>query len=751
MAFPLYKQLNAMECGPCCLRMIAKYYGKNYNINSITNISGYSKHGVSLLGISEAAENIGFRTRGVQISFKQLTENATLPCILHWGQNHFVVIPPIRSAWWRSKEIKVADPAKGFISFTKDEFLQNWISSKDEFDNDTGIALLLEPTPIFYDKSDEKDNKVSWGILSQYIKRSTFQLIQVFAALLFTSGFQLIFPFLTQSIVDTGINTQNLQFVSIILLAQLMLILSRTVIDFIRSRILLKISVNINFSILSDFWIKLTRLPINYFDNYQTGDTLQRIDDSKRVESFLTGNALNTLFSLLNFFVFAAVLLMYNAQLLLIFAIGSLLYFAWVRLFLRYRRKINYQTFHLASKENSVSLQMVQGMQELKLNNGENLKRWEWENIQSSIFRLSFKNLSYSQIQQTGATFINEGKNVLITFTVAQMVIQGQLTLGAMLAIQYIIGQLNGPIEQFIGFMQGAQDAKISLERLNEIHGMKEEEGIGSSGEERLSYLPEQKSILFKNFSFTYPGAGNEPVLDNITIEIVEGKTTAIVGVSGSGKTTLLKLMLKFYEEYEGEIQIGHLGAEDDTNGESSRGIKFKYISPSFWRKQCGAVLQDGYIFNDSIAKNIALGFERADFTKLIYACKIANILTFIEALPNGFNTQIGTDGTGISQGQKQRLLIARAIYKDPQYLFFDEATNSLDANNEKAIVANLQQFFNGRTVVVVAHRLSTVKNADKIIVLHEGKVAEQGTHSELSMLRGRYYELVKNQLELGN
>lgn len=745
--FPFYKQLNAMDCGPTCLRMVSKYYGKHYNTDSIRQIAGYGKEGVSLLGISEAAENIGFRTRGVQLSFKQLTEEAPLPCILHWKQNHFIVLPPISSNWRRRNKIKIIDPAEGMLNLTKEEFLLQWISSKNETENGIGTALLLEPTAKFYEQTDEKIEKLSWGMVLRYLKESKWQLSQVIIALLVTSLFQLIFPFLTQSIVDTGINTQNLQYITIILLAQLMLVFSRTIIDFIRSRLLLNISVNINFSLLSDFWIKLTRLPISYFDSYHTGDTLQRLGDSKKIESFLTGSALNTFFSLFNFIIFAGVLILYNVQLFFVFTIGSIVYFIWVRLFLRLRRKINYQTFHLSAKENNVSLQLVQGMQELKLNSAEHLKRWEWENVQASIFKLSFKNLSYSQLQQAGALFINEGKNVAITFMVAQMVVQGQLTLGAMLAIQYIIGQLNSPIEQFVGFIQSAQDAKISLERLNEIHQLQNEEENSSIDGHGGQPLPEHKSILLTNLTFSYPGAGNDPVLENINIVIPEGKTTAIVGVSGSGKTTLLKLLLKFYDRYQGDIFVGSTLYR---NGDS-QGLRFKYISPSLWRKQCGAVLQDGYIFNDSIARNIGIADEQPNFAKLVAACKTANILSFIESLPNGFNTKLGADGVGISQGQKQRLLIARAVYKDPQYLFFDEATNALDSNNEKAIVENLHSFFKGRTVIVVAHRLSTVKNADKIVVLHEGKIVEEGTHAELSLLRGHYYELVKNQLELGN
>lgn len=741
MLFPFYKQLNAMDCGPTCLRMVAKYYGKRLKATKLRHTAGYGKEGVSLLGISYAAESMGFRTRGVQVGMDELLNDVTLPCILHWNQNHFVVLIPQKA---RKNKIKIADPAKGILSFTREEFAFQWVNKHSENGEGRGTALILEPTSQFYEQPDEANNKLAWGRIFQYLRSSKWQLSQVFIALLLTSGFQLIAPFLTQSIVDTGINTQNLQYITIVLVAQLMLVFSRTIVEFIRSRLLLHVSVKLNFSLLSDFWIKLTRLPISYFDTYHTGDTLQRLSDSKRIESFLTGTALNTFFSLFNFLIFATVLMWYNTQLFFVFTIGSILYFVWVRLFLRIRRKINYQAFHLSAKENIISLQLVQGMQELKLNNAEHLKRWEWENVRASSFKLSFRNLSYSQVQQAGAILINEGKNISITFLVAQMVVQGQLTFGAMLAVQYIIGQLNGPVEQFVGFVQNAQDAKISLERLNEVHGLTEEEQQFTSTESDVAYLPQHRSVSFNGFSFTYPGVGNTPVLENINLHIPEGKTTAIVGVSGSGKTTLLKLLLKFYEQYEGDILIG-------ATESGEQGLKFKYISPSLWRKQCGAVLQDGYIFNDTIAGNIAVGYEQPDLTRLIDACKTANILTFIESLPNGFNTKLGTDGVGISQGQKQRLLIARAIYKDPQYLFFDEATNALDANNEKAIVENLAKFFKGRTVIVVAHRLSTVKNADKIVVLHEGKIAEEGTHAELSVLKGRYYELVKNQLELGN
>lgn len=727
-----------MDCGPACLRMIARYYGKHYNSDTLRQMAGFGKQGVSLLGISEAAEKIGFRTRGVQLTYDQLTRKAPLPCILHWQQNHYVVLLPV-PRWRSNRSVQVADPSKGILTFKAGEVRQHWTAARKASPEQPGTVLLLEPTPKFYEESGENEKALNWRWILHYLRQSRWQITQVFIALLITALLQLIFPFLTQSIVDTGVNTQNLQFVTIVLIAQLMLVFSRTIIDFIRSWLLLNVSIIVNLSILSDFWIKVTRLPLSYFDQHHTGDTLQRINDNKQIQSFLTGSALNTLFSVLTFIVFAIVLIVYNELLFFVFGTGSVLYFLWIRLFLRIRRKINYQTFHISARENNATLQLVQGMQEIRLHDAQQLKRWDWENIQAAIFKLNFKTLTYSQLQQAGALLINQGKDIVITFIAAALVIRGQLTLGAMLAIQYIIGQMSSPIEQFVGFIQNAQDAKISMERLNEIHQLKDEEDGQVA---YITHLPEDKSIRLNNLSFRYPGAGNEPVLDNVNLTIPEGKVTAIVGVSGSGKTTLLKLLLKFYDSYEGEIKIGDASA--------SEGMNFRYIGATFWRRQCSAVLQDGFIFNDTIAGNIAVGDETPDNYKLIECCRTANILSFVESLPHGFYTRLGPEGVGISEGQRQRLLIARTIYKDPHYLFFDEATNALDANNEKAIVENLQDFFKGRTVVIVAHRLSTVKNADKIVVLYNGMITEEGTHRELTASRGRYFELVKNQLELG-
>lgn len=723
-----------MDCGPTCIRMMAKYYGKTVNIETLRKASQISKEGVSLLGIAEAAEKIGFNAKGVTITYNELIKDIKLSAIIHWEQNHFVVVTQKAN----KRKVRVADPGKGIITYTKQEFCRHWISTNDETTGEgLGIALLLEPTPAFYAQEEENDklkNGLGWGRLLKYLTQHKRHISQIFMAMAIASLLQLIFPFLTQSIVDTGINTNNLPFIYLVLIAQLVLFFSRMVVEFIRTRLLLFISTHINASILSDFWIKLMKLPISFFDTKMTGDIIQRLGDHRRIESFLTGSTLNVLFSMLNLVMFSVVLLLYNKTIFFIFAIGSLLYFLWIKVFLKFRRQLDFKRFAIASKENTATMQLIYGMQEIKLNNAEQSKRWEWENLQAQLFKLGFKGLSLSQYQQAGVFFINEGKNILITFFVAKAVLDGQLTLGAMLAIQYIIGQLNSPVEQLIGFVQSAQDAKISLERLNEIHELEEEE---PNEKTFITHLPDNKTIVIQNLSYTYPGAGNEPVLKNISLKIPEGKITAIVGMSGSGKTTLLKLLLKFYENYQGEIKVG----------EST----LKYMSPKFWRRQCGSVMQDGYIFNDNIANNIAVSDEVADYKKLVHACKVANILSFVEGLPLGFNTKIGAEGNGISAGQKQRILIARSVYKNPEYIFFDEATNALDANNEKAIMENLNEFFKDKTVIVVAHRLSTVKNADTIIVLDNGEITEHGSHEELTMKRGEYYQLVKNQLELGN
>lgn len=786
MWFKWIKQQDSMDCGPTCLAMVCKHYQKNIPIQTLRDKTQIGKEGVNLLGISEAAEQIGFRTNAVKITYKQLTEEALLPAILYWNQNHFVVAVPQKT---KGEKIIIADPAKGIITYTKEEFLQHWISNK-EAGEEEGIALLLEPTPAFYSQDEdaaenESSNKATLGFrrIVQYIFPYKKLVVQLFTGLAVASVLQLILPFLTQSVVDTGIHTGNIHFVYIVLIAQLALFAGRLSIEFVRSWILLHISTRINISILTDFLIKLMRLPLAYFDSKKTGDLLQRMNDHKRIESFLTGSSINVLFSLVNLVIFSVVLAVFNTGIFLVFAVASVLYGLWVILFLKKRKELDYKRFDIASQEQSATIQLIQGMQEIKLANAERPMRWNWERLQAKLFRYSMKSLSLNQWQQSGAFFINEGKNILITFFAAKAVIDGQMSLGSMLAVQYIIGQLNSPIEQLIGFLQSWQNAQISMDRLNEIHSIEDEEPaqqyllkelplafqrkiVGASAlkedtsvvhayreamtvqletvkipestvHENETIFSQNQSILLNQISFTYPGAGNEPVLKNINLQIPKGKTTAIVGTSGSGKTTLLKLLLKFYTPQLGDMKLG--------------ATSFSQISHSTWRSHCGVVMQESFIFSDTIARNIAVGADKIDMDRLYHAVTVANCREFIEELPLGFNTKIGAEGTGTSMGQKQRILIARAVYRDPLFLFFDEATNSLDANNEQVIMHNLQQFFKGRTVLVVAHRLSTVKNADQIVVLNKGVITECGTHSELVNLRGEYYTLVKNQLELGN
>ncbi|MCO5945867.1 peptidase domain-containing ABC transporter [Mucilaginibacter flavidus] len=724
MPFTHYKQPDQMDCGPTCLRMVAKHYGRNFKVQTLRKLCEINREGVSLLGISDAAEKTGFRSLGVKLSVSQLKE-AELPCILHWRQNHFVVLYKIKN-----HKYYLADPAAGLVTLNEADFTRNWVGDKE---NEEGIALLLAPTPQFYEQDDEKGTEVSWSFLFRYLIAYRKLVLQLLFGLGIGSLLQLIAPFLTQSVVDIGINTRNLNFVYIILIAQTALILGRVSVEFIRSWILLHISTRINISILTDFLIKLMKLPMSFFDTKMTGDIMQRMNDQRNIQTFLTGSTLSTVFSMFNLAVFSVVLAYYNIGVFFVFAVSSALYIGWIVLFLKRRRALNYKSFEVSAKNQSSIVQLIGGMQEIKLNNCEQQKRWEWEHIQARLFKFNVKNLALSQYQQGGATFINEGKNILITFLSAQAVINGNLTLGAMVAVQYIVGQLSSPIEQLLGFIQGFQDAKISLERLNEIHQMDDEEPVNK---EWSHTLPENKSLSINKLTFRYPGAGNEPVLEDIDLSIPEGKTTAIVGMSGSGKTTILKLLLRFYEPQKGEIKVGE---------QSINNIGFKT-----WRGQCGVVMQDGFIFSESIERNIAVGDDYPDKEKLRHAIKVANIQDFIDGLPLGLNTKIGAEGNGISQGQRQRMLIARAVYKNPQYIFFDEATNALDANNERVIMDNLAEFFKGRTVVIVAHRLSTVSNADNIILLDKGRIVEQGTHRELTALKGDYYKLVKNQLELG-
>lgn len=701
-------------------------------MGSLRDSSSITREGVSLYGIGKAAERIGLRTMALKLTFEQLRQEAPLPAIVHWNQNHFLVVYRIRKVRGRVI-VCLADPDGGLVDYTEEEFQRCWLADS-EGDQKVGIALLLEPTPDFYEQEDEKIDKAKLGYLFSYLRPYRKLMVQLALALIVGSLLQLIFPFLTQSLVDYGIGNQKISFVYLILIAQLALTVGKVSIEFIRGWILLHIGARINISLISDFLVKLMKLPMRYFDTKMVGDLIQRIGDHNRIETFLTGTTLNVAFAIFNLLIFGAILSYYSFSIFIAFIVGSAIYVAWVWLFMKRRAELDHRRFSQLSANQSNLIQLVQGMPEIKLNSCEQQKRWEWERIQAKIFKVNIKGLALSQFQQSGAVLINESKNVLISVFAAEAVIRGDMTLGMMLAAQYIIGQLNSPIDQLISFLNSMQDAKLSIERLGEVHQKENEEQEDGY---RRTDVPSSGEIKVDCLSFAYDGAEEDPVINELSMEMPAGKTTAIVGMSGSGKTTLLKLLLGFYPPSKGDITI---------NGNS-----LARYSIGEWRSRCGAVMQDGFIFSDTIARNIAPSSEIIDEQRLVHAASVACIIDFVDSLPLGFNTKIGSDGHGLSQGQRQRILIARAVYKNPDYIFFDEATNALDANNERAIMVHLDEFFRGKTVVVVAHRLSTVKNADQIVVLDRGQIVERGSHSELVESRGAYFELVRNQLELGS
>jgi len=739
MKFPYYIQFDAKDCGPTCLRIIAKYYGKSYSLQTLRERSFITRTGVSFLGISDAAESIGFRTQGVKISFTQLVEDIPFPCIAHWKQEHFVVIYNIkkkrRSFFASSADedtwIYVADPALGLIKYKEDEFKKAWLSTKKE-EKEIGHCLLLEPTAEFFKEEGEEIRSNGTKYILSYLKPYRALIYQLMLGFIVSSIFSLIIPFLTQSIVDKGISYKDISLLTLILLSQVALTLGTAAVSLIRGWIMLHLTTRVNISLIADFLSRLMKLPLSFFDSKMTGDLMQRIGDNNRIQEFLTSSAINILFSLANFIIFSFIIASYNLTIFLIFLGGSILYVLWIRSFLNYRRELDNRRFAQMSDNQSNIIQMITGMQEIQLNNCEKQRRWEWESIQSKLFKISAKGMMIGQYQTAGGVIINSIKNFTITYLSAKAVIDGQMTLGMMLSVQYIIGQMNGPIDSLIGFVQSWQDAKISIERLNEIRSVNIDDNDPAS---KLSELPEKKDISLKNVTFRYGGPETASVLDNVNLTIPAGRVTAVVGVSGSGKTTLLKLLLGFYSPLAGEILVG--------------GVPLPSINKHVWRQHTGTVMQEGFIFSDTIANNIAISDETVDKKKLGRAADVANIDNFIRSLPLNYNTKIGGTGTGISQGQKQRILIARAVYKNPDFIFFDEATNALDTKNERIIMNNLEQFFNGKTVIIVAHRLSTVKNADNIVVFEKGKIIEQGPHEQLVNNHGAYYELVRNQLEL--
>ena len=728
-------QHDQMDCGPACLSMVASVYDKIYSLQYLRENSFITREGVSLLGISEASKKIGFETLSAQLSTRKLIEHSnSFPCILHWNQNHFVVLLKIsRNIFTKKYSFKIADPAHGIIKINEDKFNKSWIS-----DDNNGIALFLTPTDIFYNKKPPIEEKISTKHILSYLKPHKKKLSFIFFLLFIGSSLTLILPFLTEKLIDNGIENKNLHYITLILLAQLMIFFGTIIIQIVRNWIMLYIGTKISISIISDFLRKILKLPIHFFETKMMGDFNQRIHDNERIESFLTSQSLITFFSIITFSVYFIVLWYYDFKILIVYLTLTLLSILWSFYWLTKRKNLDYFRFQQRSKNQESIYEIINGVTEMKLNKFEDIKLNEWNKIQEKLFKINISILRIEQFQLSGFDFINQFKNIIVTYLVAKSVIISSMSLGELLSVSFIIGQMNAPVSQLINFFRSLQDAKLSLERLNEVHNHPTEEQIDNQKTLSLSQINSTKAeIKFKRVSFQYEGPKSPYVLKNINFTIPEGKITAIVGASGSGKTTLMKLLLKFYEPTQGEL---FFNSENINN-----------ISPKNLRENCGVVMQDGFIFSDTIERNIATGDENINKEKLQNAVKIANIEEFVNSLPLGYNTKIGASGNGISGGQKQRILIARAVYKNPHYIFFDEATSALDAENEKIIHDNLQQFFKGKTVLIIAHRLSTVKNADQIIVLKNGEIAETGNHQQLVQNKGDYFNLVKNQLELGN
>lgn len=728
-------QRDQMDCGPACLSMVASYYGKDYPLEYLRSSSFITRDGVSLLGISEVSEKIGFQVLSAKVSVDELKkQKEVLPSILHWNQNHFVILRKItRNILTKKYSYHIADPAHGTIKLSEDNFKKSWIS-----DEDKGVVLFLNPTGDFYSKAPPKKEKASIGYLFSYLKAYRKQLIFMFLLLLAGSGLTLIFPFLTEALIDKGINNNDLDFIYIILLAQLGVFLGSITIEVIRNWLMLYVGTHLSIEIIANFFKKMLQLPIKFFDTKTMGDFNQRIQDNSRIEEFLTSQSITTFFSIITFSVFFAVLWYYDVKILLVYFFLTLISIAWSFFWLKRRKILDYYRFQIRGENQESIYEMLNGVTEMKLNQFENFKIKEWQSIQGKLFKLNIRLLKLDQIQLSGFEFLNQLKNILVTFLAANYVVQGNMTMGMLLSISYIIGQMNSPVNQLVNFFRSLQDAKLSLERLNEVekHPVEEKEEQKKVNFENFQENNIERGICLTNLSFQFEGPKSPFVLKDIDLIIPEGKITAIVGASGSGKTTLMKLLLRFYDPIKGEIFYNQNNILE--------------LSPKSIRENTGVVMQDGYVFSDTIERNIATGDETIDYEKLKHAAKVANIEEFIDSLPLNYKTKIGAAGNGISGGQKQRILIARAVYKNPHYIFFDEATSALDAENEKIIHDNLQSFFKGKTVLIIAHRLSTVKSADQIVVIKKGEIVETGNHEKLTKTKGEYYSLVKNQLELG-
>lgn len=726
-AFPLVKQRDAMQCGAASLAMIYRHHsGRDIGIDEVEGICGSSKRGVSLLAVSETARTLGFSTMGCRMGGDALS-HVPLPCILHWNGNHFVVLYRICKGTYH-----IADPGRGRLRYSREEFMQKWTGNTGG--EAEGIALLLEPgEKLATGAASHQDGRHTLRFLLRHMSGHRRQLVGIVLALAAGSALQLIMPFLTRAVVDLGVNGRDIGLIWLILLGELMIVAGSTVTDFIRRRLLLRVSMKVNISLVCGFFVKLLRLPMDYFDRKLIGDLMQRMGDHWRVQTFLTDQMLGIIFATISLIVYGTVLLIYDVPVFLIFLSSGVAYGLWISAFLKKRRKQDFEMFDCQTENHSRTFQFLTSMQEIKLQGCERRRRDEWEQCQERLFGVRKRSLSLRQKQEAGSVLINEVKDILITVVAATAVIDGRITLGTMLAIQYMVGQLSGPVSRMMEFIYSMQDVRISLERINEVHGADNEEEDGSRS---TGFDGDDRSIRIEGLSFRYNPHSPGLTLDNVSIEIPSRKTTAIVGASGSGKTTLVKMMLGYYRPERGSITVG---------GMPLAGMDLRWL-----RSRCGAVMQDGVIFSESIARNIAVDDGEIDTDRMESAAVAANIASFIEGLPQRYDTVIGRDGVGISQGQRQRILIARAIYRNPDFIFLDEATNSLDAENERKIVERMRGEFRGKTVVVVAHRLSTVMDADRIIVMDNGRVAECGDHRSLTAKKGIYYNLVRNQLELG-